>query len=192
MWLPWNQHSVSLASWQTTEHSAPVWGKRSFQWEGRAESGKKWQLWYKGAKNGDSSGGWESQACLHACHGIDSTTGTYLADEPQGPDLGSFTEVTFMWRWTVLRQCLQDACHEKIFFPLSKRGKCMEKRISFFHSRLPFVAEATFMVHCRKFPVCPVCFPQSLRTHKGQLIRGHNNNGFYSFIAFSFQFRPLE
>lgn len=123
---------------------------------------------------------------------IDSTTGTYLADEPQGPDLGSFTEVTFMWRWTVLRQCLQDACHEKIFFPLSKRGKCMEKRTSFFHSRLPFVAEATFMVHCRKFPVCPVCFPQSLRTHKGQLIRGHNNNGFYSFIAFSFQFRPLE
>lgn len=92
VWLPWNQHSASPASWQTTEHSARMLRKdispvrrEGWEWE-------KWQLWYKGAKNGDSEGGWESRACPHACRSIDAATGTSLADSAPG-----------RWPWPLYR-----------------------------------------------------------------------------------------
>lgn len=121
-WLPGKQQNIQLTS-EGRDLSNERGGR---EWE-------KWQLWYKGAKNGDSWGWWESEVCLHACHSTDPATGTYLADNPQGNDLGSFTEATFIWRGTVLQQCLQYACHKISFLPPRKRGKCLEKHILFLH-----------------------------------------------------------
>lgn len=118
-WLPWNQHSASLASWQTTAHSAHMWGRRSLQWGGRREW-EKWQLWYKGAKNGgDSCGRWEREARLHACHSIDFTTGTSLADNPPGH-----------WPWQFYRGNL----YAERNCSLTMSPICLPQKIPFFPS----------------------------------------------------------
>lgn len=136
VWPPWNQHSASLAARQTTEHSVPMRGKSSLQWDGRAESGES-GIWYKGAKNGGWEGRWERAACLHVCHSTDPTTGTYLAANPPGH-----------WPWQLYRGNLhvKRNCSATMslicwpqnfsFFLPRKRGKCMEKHILFFYSPL--------------------------------------------------------
>lgn len=157
----------------TTEHSAHVWGKRR-----EAESGKSGNSGTKEQRTVIHKEVGEPglvppllpQCTLHAWHSLGRWTTRALT--------GSFIKVTFMWRGTVLRQCLQFACHKK-FFSRRKRGKFMKKHISFFYPHLPLAAEATFRVHCEKFPLCLVCSSLSWRMFKRQLIREHNNNGFH-------------
>lgn len=138
----------------TTEHSAHVWGKRPPPMRREAEWGKVATRVQRSKERGFIRGGRESQpACLHACHSIDSTPALTWQMKLMMQWTASFIKVTFMWNGTVLRQCLQFACHLK-FFSWTKRGKFMKKYVSFFYPHFPLATEATF-----RFIVKEFCMP---------------------------------
>jgi hypothetical protein len=145
VWLPGKQQNIQLlckGRIPPTRREGPEWGE--------------WQLWHKGAKNVGSEGGWESGARIHATASQRSATGTYLAHNCLGADLGRFTEATFTRTGTVSQQCLQYTCLHILLSPLVK-GENTWESVFYFSIYLLSPCKAPLLVRCGRFLICLTC-----------------------------------